>query len=293
MNDPGESSRAALAAFALNKPSVRIDLGELELESYALTQRTSEFDLTLTMAEIDGELEAMARYNADLFEPDTIDRMLQHFVNLLAGIINDPARSVADLPLLTLSEQNSILNEFAPDKVSNRVETYAHQLFESQAAKAPSAIAVCFEGQHLTYAELNRKANQLARKLTSARNRRWWSLFASTRRRDGGSIIATLKAQFSLLTPEPSSSPTERIDFILKDASAAILLTEQRLLAGLNTAHLQVVRVECEETFSGVPAENPKARISPENVAYVIYTSGSTGRPKGVEVSRPKSGEVV
>ena len=127
--------------------------------------RTAKFDLMLTITEREGALDATLNYNADLFQAATIERMLGHFQTLLEGIVANPDQRISDIPLLTQAEKHQLLEEWNDTDREYPKEKCIHQLFEAQAEKTPDAIAVVFEEQQLTYQQLNKHANKLARYL--------------------------------------------------------------------------------------------------------------------------------
>jgi iturin family lipopeptide synthetase A len=158
-----------------------------------------------------------------------------------------------------------------------------HQLIEAQAARTPDAPALAFEGQRLTYAELNRRSARLARHLRSlgAGPDALVGLFLERSLETVVGILGILKAGAAYVPMDPANPP-ERIAFVLKDADIALLLTQGNLLASPAVAAAQVVRLDSFDWTAPAGPERPAVDVRPENLAYVIYTSGSTGRPKGV-----------
>jgi len=152
--------------FAMqNTPLPEIRLKDLQLSLVESERETSKFDIVLAMWETAEDLEGSLEYNTDLFEEATMQRLLRHFQTLLEGIVNNPDASITDLPLLTASERQQLLVEWNDTRKPFREDVCIHQLFESQAAKYPTATAVIFEDRQLNYDELNARANQLAHKL--------------------------------------------------------------------------------------------------------------------------------
>ncbi|WP_221643002.1 non-ribosomal peptide synthetase, partial [Nostoc sp. 2RC] len=273
-----------LAAFALGETGARIKLGELELESLALEQRIAQFDLNLVMAEVDETLSASWQYNTDLFDAATIARMAGHFQTLLEGIVADSQQHISLLPLLTELEQQQLLIEWNDTQVDYASKPCLHQQFEAQVEQTPDAVAVVFETEQLTYAELNRRANQLAHYLQTLGVEAEVLVGICLERSllMVVSILATLKAGGAYVPLDPSY-PQERLAFMVENAQVSVLLTQEKFLAALPEHGAQVVLVDKnQEIWASESGDNPVSQVTADNLAYVIYTSGSTGKPKGV-----------
>jgi amino acid adenylation domain-containing protein len=281
-----------LTPFALNEPEARLDAGGLPLVSLPLPERIAQFDLTLTVGESEGGLLAAFNYNTDLFDADTITRMARHFETLLRGIAADPARRLADLPLLTASEHHRLLVKWNFTRAYVPEEGLIQTLFESQADRTPGSPAVVFREQEMTYRELDRRATQLAHHLAAMglgpEDR--VGLCAERSPELVVGLLGVLKAGAAYVPLDPEY-PRERLDFLLADSRARLLLTQERLLpllpAGARTLCLDS---QWDEIAAAAGELAPRLRprnaagvpAAPENAACVIYTSGSTGRPKGV-----------
>ncbi len=148
-----------------NDPGEPLRIPGLTVSSEAVENNTAKFDLTLSLT-ADGEgLRGELEYNTDLFERGTIQRTLRHFQTLLEGVTADPGQRIGELPLLTEAERHQLLVEWNDTRTDYPRERCIHELFEVQAARTPESVALEFEGQEIIYAELNRRANQLARVL--------------------------------------------------------------------------------------------------------------------------------
>jgi amino acid adenylation domain-containing protein/non-ribosomal peptide synthase protein (TIGR01720 family) len=279
----------ALAAFALGEAGALVNLGGLHLESMALDQRIAQFDLSLTMAEVNGELAASFEYCTALFEASTIMRLAEHFRVLLEAIASDPSKPLADFPLLTRAEREQLLCEWNDARLALPTGQCVHELFERQAAQAPEQTAVICASERLSYGELNRRANQLAHALRV--------------RGVGPNIIVALCIERSIemlvgllgilkaggaYVPLDPTYPPERLAYMLSDTNAPFLLTRQKLSCVLPaTAAAEVILLDTDWPVIARESEaNPSVEINAENLAYVIYTSGSTGRPKGVMIGQ-------
>lgn len=275
-----------LASFALREAGARIELNDLRLESISLSQRVAQFDLTLMMAELEGELAASLEYNSALFDAETVERMAGHFQTLLQGIVAAPERTLSELPLLTTSEEELLLVEWNDTRRDFPKDQTIHELFERQVEETPDSVALVFNDERLTYAELNSRANQLARCLQEL-GAGPESLVGVLCERSVEMIVALLGILKSgaAYVPADPAYPPERLAFMLEDAHVSVLLTQTHLKASLPEISARVVALDADWKMFESSAETNLARASePGNLAYVIYTSGSTGKPKGVAI---------
>ena len=276
----------SLASFALGVAGARMHLGELEMESVALEQRVAQFDLTLMMASVDGELAASLEYNTDLFDAATITRMADHFQILLESIVANPRQCISTLPVLTPPERHQLLVEWNDTKTDEAQHQCIHELFAAQVSSTPNAIAVVFENEQLTYRSLNIRANQLAHHLQSLGVEPDVLVGICMERslEMVVGVLGILKAGGAYVPLDPTY-PKERLAFMLEDTQATILLTQQNLVANLPEHRAKVICLDADwEIIAQESADNPTGAITPANLAYIIYTSGSTGQPKGVMI---------
>ncbi|HEY9747253.1 MAG TPA: amino acid adenylation domain-containing protein, partial [Allocoleopsis sp.] len=239
-------------------------------------------DLLITLSEGAGGLTGQLSYSTELFSAETIARMAGHFQTLLEGIVTNPDETLAALPLLTLAEQQQ-LQAWNQTQVAYPLELCLHQWVEAQVECTPDAIAVSCEGQHLSYADLNQRANQLAHHLQS--------LGVQPDTLVGICVDRSLEMVIGLLgilkaggayVPFDPSYPSERLAFMLEDAQVPILLTQTHLVDRLPPHQAKVICLDADwEQIAQGYKHNPKSGVTPDNLAYVIYTSGSTGKPKG------------
>src|SRR6202035_1747627 len=245
----------------------------------------AKFDLTLTLAETAAALAGSIEYSTDLFEAATVRRLIGHLQVLLEGMAADGERRVAELPLLTAGERHQLVAGWSEGPAEALF--CLHQRFAAQAAARPGAVAVRCGEESLTYGELDRRANRLARFLAGAGvlPGELVGLCLDRSLEMVVAILAVLKAGGAYLPLDPTYPP-ERLAFSLADSRVRVLVTEERLegLAGQGPIH--VVRVDADrKLIARESGESLSLAVAPEMPAYVIYTSGSTGRPKGVEVS--------
>ncbi len=226
------------------------------------------------------------RYDRTLFARETIQIISAHFQTLLTGLIANPEQPVLNLPFLTTAEEEQ-LSGWNQTATTYPRESCVHRLFEQQVDERPQDIAVVFEDEQLTYAELNERANQLAHhlRLLGVQPETRIALCVERSLEMLVGILGILKAGGAYAPLDPSH-PLERLSFMLEDLQAPVVLTQEHLLDKLPAHWGQVVCVDADwDTISLQSTENPINEATAENLAYVMYTSGSTGTPKGVSVS--------
>jgi amino acid adenylation domain-containing protein len=256
-----------------NAPMQDLELQGLRLTPLPFDSRMAKFDLVMTVSELDGRLNAQLEYNTALFDAATIRRMARHLEHLLAVAVSNPDEQVSRLQLLTGDEWQQIVFEWNDTQAEIEPALCIHELFERQAAATPEAVAVVLNDERLTYRELNERANKLAHFLRGL-GVRPESLVGVCLERSVDAVVAILgilKAGGAYLPLDPSY-PRERLSWMLADAGAQIVITEEYL------------ERNADEIGTQINADF-KTTINNENLAYLIYTSGSTGKPKGVLVS--------
>ncbi|HEX7648317.1 MAG TPA: amino acid adenylation domain-containing protein, partial [Noviherbaspirillum sp.] len=256
---------------------------------------TAKFDLTLNVMEQAGQLQGVFEYDAALFDAATIERMASHFLRLIEAITARPDMRVGDLPLLGEDEARQLLIDWNDTAVRYPHGQTVHCLFEAQAARMPDAIALSFEDEQITYAELNARANRLAHHL-GGMGVGPDMLVGICLERSLDMIVgllAILKAGGAYLPLDPVY-PQERLAYMLADAKPVAVLTQQHLQARLRSAGVPVFCLDAQEdALHGRSIVNPENTALPGNLAYVIYTSGSTGKPKGVGITHQAINRLV
>ncbi|WP_164003031.1 non-ribosomal peptide synthetase, partial [Pyxidicoccus caerfyrddinensis] len=254
----------------------------LTLDSMELESRTSRFDLHLAFSESAQGLVGSLEYPTDLFETATMVRLVGHLHQLLEGVLARPEQRIAELPLLTEAERQQVLVEWNDTRAPLAVDTCIHHLFEAQVRRTPDAPAFGFEGQWLTYRELDAQANQLAHHLRSlgVGPEVRVGLCAERSLELVVGLFAILKAGGAYVPLDPSY-PRERLAWMLEDARPAVLLAQPSLLSRLPETQGAAVVSLADEALLGLPTHAPVSLATPDSLAYVIFTSGSTGRPKG------------
>lgn len=225
-------------------------------------------------------------YDRQLFETSTILRIAEQLEVLLGSVTVTPNESIASLPILTGAERNKLLIEWNQTQADYPRDLCVHHLFEQQAQSTPQATAVIFEGNELSYAELDRRANQLANYLRQfgLKPDALVGLCVERGLDMVVGLLGILKAGAAYVPLDPAF-PSERLAFMLQDAEAPVLLTQRHLVDALPASQARVVCLDAE--WPTIATENEQRLaidVTPGHLAYTIYTSGSTGKPKGVQV---------
>jgi non-ribosomal peptide synthase protein (TIGR01720 family) len=255
----------------------------LSLEQMWSDSGSTKFDMTWHLVERNEGLLAVVEYSTDLFNRDTITRMLGHFQVLLKGIIDNPNQLLSELPILTEIEHQQLLVEWNNTYTEYPLQQGIHQLFVAQVEKTPNNIAVAFKSEKLTYQELNNKANQLANYLRKQGVKTDMLVGICLERNPLMlvGLLGILKAGGAYV-PIDVKLPRSRIAFMLADSQVSILITQEKILSQLPAHSAQTICIDSEwNDISKLSVTNPINQTFADNLAYVIYTSGSTGNPKG------------
>ncbi|MFD2169571.1 amino acid adenylation domain-containing protein [Tumebacillus lipolyticus] len=223
-------------------------------------------------------------YNSDLWDAETIDRMIQNYLHLLAGAVETPAARIGDLPLLSAAEQHKLLVEWNDTQVDFPQQLCLHELFEQQVGQTPDRIAVVEGERTLTYRELDRQANRLAHYLRDRGAGPDVPIAVSLERSIElvVSLLAVLKSGGAYLPLDVDAPPARKAQ-VLADARAPLCLTQRRLIDSMPPGVSHYVQVDAiEAELAECASEKPDAQVRPEHLVSIYYTSGSTGRPKGV-----------
>ncbi len=243
------------------------------------------FDLFINAVEQDGALVLECQYNTDLYDRTTILRWLGTYERLLEEFASDPEIDVDQVSLLSAGDFAAI--ELCNGSISGEVDTRTvHELIEAQARRTPDAIAVEYEGRTITYGELDRRTNQLARHLRSLGVQRdvLVGICMSRSIEMVMGLVAILKAGGGYLPLDPDY-PKARLDFMVTDSGMNVLLTEEKVRAGADLNAAQIVSIDRDaDAIDRESTDSLGVPVPPDSTAYVIYTSGSTGKPKGVVV---------
>ncbi|NET44012.1 non-ribosomal peptide synthetase [Okeania sp. SIO2B3] len=276
----------AVQQSGVGKPS--FSLPNLDVSWYQGTggEMTVRLDLELHLWVEGEEIKGLCAYNRDLFEAETINRMLSHYQNLLSAAVENPELPIGKLPLMSQTEQQQLLVEWNNTKTDYSSEKCIHELFESIVETTPDAVAVAFGAEKLTYSQLNRKANKLAHYLQKLGVGPEVLVGICVERSVEMiiGILSILKAGGAYVPLDPSY-PQLRLNYMIEDAQLSVLLTQQQWLNYLPDTIESVICLDTDwEMISQESTENLGTLVTVDRFAYVIYTSGSTGQPKGVTI---------
>ena len=257
----------------------------LTVEEYQPGERGAQFELTLdTLEKPDGRIEARFTYAAELFEPDTIKRLSEHYLKVLKQLAETPQQCVGDITLLSPIEWEQLKGWGVNERRYDPAEP-VHRLIERQAAERPDATALIFGDTELKYAQLNDRANRLAHRLIALgvkpETRVGIAVERSIEMIVG--LLAILKAGGAYVPLDPDY-PRERLNYMVMDSHIQLLLTQSHVRQKIPyPSECEILALD-QLDLATEPEHNPKVNLHGEHLAYIIYTSGSTGKPKGVAV---------
>ncbi|MFL5384123.1 MAG: amino acid adenylation domain-containing protein, partial [Longimicrobiaceae bacterium] len=258
----------------------------LQLQAAGEGTEAARFDLSLDLVQRPDGVFARLGYATDLLEEATVRRMLAHFATLLDAAVASPGTPITALPMMGDEERAALVAAGSATASFEVVEALPAR-FAAQAARTPTAVALIFGGDSVTYAELDARANRLAHRLVKlgARPDALVGLCVERSVETVVGILAILKAGAGYLPLDPAY-PEDRLAWLLEDSGVSVVVTTSGLADRLSGEGPTLVLLDSDaEAIASEPADAPPIDISPESLAYVIYTSGSTGKPKGVEVT--------
>ncbi|MEU4792995.1 amino acid adenylation domain-containing protein [Micromonospora tulbaghiae] len=277
--DPSRSPIFQIA-FTFQNAEGEVTLPGLETERVLLSPGTSRFDMSWNLFERDGGLDLNVEFNTDLFDPESIEQVMAHYGRLLSAVVTDPDRKVTEIPLLDERERERLLHEFDGPR-RERPDTTVVELFARQVAERPDAVAVVVGDTELSYAELDRRAEEIAGRLRAAGAAPNTLVGICLPR--GADLVATVLAVLRCgagYVPLDPGHPAARIAAILTDSEAVAVVSTTGAGGALPADGPAVVHLDR-------PAGDDRAEVAavapaPHDLAYALYTSGSTGTPKGV-----------
>jgi amino acid adenylation domain-containing protein len=266
-----------------NTPQEELKLSEMTLSMEETESVAVQCDMVLSISETPRGLTAGLTYSTDLFDRKTITRMLAHFETLLGNAVAAPDRPLSTLGMIDHTERRQLLYEWNETGREYVNADCIHELFEMQVARTPEAIALDDAGREVSYAELNRRANQLAHHLLAlgAGPEKRAGIFMGRSAETFVALLGVLKAGAAYVSLDPAY-PRERLAYMMEDAGIKILITRSQLAESFREHRARVVLMEHAPEIEHRADNNPGKQIAADAAAYIIYTSGSTGRPKGV-----------
>jgi amino acid adenylation domain-containing protein len=284
--DTSRSPLFQVMLVSLDMPGAEVEAAGLTVTPLETTTKTSKFDLTVYYEETAEGIRGRVEYNTDLFDLTTIERMTENFRQLLEAVVDDPTQRVSKLSLLSEQERRRLLIDWNATDLSYPRQECVHELFAERAAAQPDAIAVVFGDNRLTYRQLDEQSNQLAQHLRSlgVGPDVLVGIYTQRSMKMAVGLLGILKAGGAYVPLDPSF-PHQRIEWMLEDSQAPVLLVQDSLLERLSEYPGKVVRLDADwDTIARQPAQRLETVARAEHLAYVIFTSGSTGRPKGVMI---------
>ena len=275
-----------------NATEERQSLTGVSVSGIGVENATAKFDLTLSMADTAEGIVAVMVYNTDLYEASSIERMLRHLERLIASGVAEPERRISELSMLSEQEERLLLLDWNDTEEVYADEKCMHELFEDQAARTPDAVAISSHDGSITYDELNRRSNRLARILIdrSTGSEVLVGLLANRGIDFVTAFLAVMKAGGACLAFDPSH-PSKRHQQILTQSNCPIVIAAEEFMPEMLESIEQLPELERTKVFSlegllDLHASDERIASSnlPNNLAYVSYTSGSTGIPKGAMI---------
>ncbi|MBP3412049.1 MAG: amino acid adenylation domain-containing protein, partial [Oscillospiraceae bacterium] len=280
--DPSRNPLFDVMIAMQNSASAALSLGELEVCSIPYHNEVAKFDLNFLIEESQSGYILALEYCTAMFREETAQGLLQHYIVVLEQLLQDPQRKLREISAITETEKREILYDFNLTDAAYPTDATLVTLFESQVRKTPDRIAVVFEHQQLTYRELNARANVLAKRLRQQGVGRdtLVPMFIERGLEMVIGIYGILKAGGAYV-PINTSYPRDRVEFILQDCGASLILVGNTPLPvddSIEKWNLINMDYEAEDTTGLQPINKPA------DLAYIIYTSGTTGKPKGVMI---------
>jgi amino acid adenylation domain-containing protein len=291
--DVRDRTRSSLGRVSFNySPDVRSS-GDVDASAGAGVETgtgllPAQFDMVVALAEDDGALAGEIQYSTALFDAVTVERMAGHMVTLLGAAASDAERPVGELSVLTEAEVGQLVHEWNDTAVPLPSVGGVQELICARAVAAPDTVAVVFGDELVTYGALMARAARLAHYLRGA-GVGTESVVGLCLPRGVDMVVALLAVWQAggVYLPLDPEYPAERLEFMLTDSGASLLVGTEDLVDDLPVGRLRTVVLDdpaVRAAVAGEPGRAPEVTVAPDQLAYVIYTSGSTGRPKGVQV---------
>lgn len=264
-----------------------LEFGDLTIRPYPIFQQEGQMDITLEMGEANGKLFGIWKYSTDLFYPETIQRMAGHYEQLLKQILLHSDQPISRLSILSDEEKQELLKKGKGDVLHGVEGLLLNEMFEKQVDQTPDRIAVEFDGNTLTYQELDQRANQLARRMKNLGIKPHDKVGICIDR--SLDMVVALLAAIKLGTtyvPMDPTFPKQRLAWMLEDAQISAILTQEKWVELFPSFKGKMILLDQDRSqIEKEATDRIETQIDPDALCYIIFTSGSTGRPKGVEIS--------
>jgi amino acid adenylation domain-containing protein len=272
-----------------------ISVGEIKFSVKELYSCADQFDLRLHCKQMQSSLVAKFDFNPEIFDSAYIKDIAAYYKAILLSAISDPSSRIDRLEALDARTRHELLVLFNKTQIDYSVNPLVYRIFEQQVARTPNSVAVESDERQITYADLNDRANRLAKLLRQmgVGPESLVGIFMEHSPELIVSILSVFKAGGAYLPLDPSY-PKERIAFMLSDAGASLVLTQENLRSELPENDIQAICLDSAYNFvAGQQTGNLSSEALPDNLAYVIYTSGSTGQPKGTMITHRGLGNYI
>lgn len=261
-----------------------LQLDGVELEEIEFDRKISKFDLTMMFVENNSKLKGIVEYSTGLFKPETIRTMIQHYINIMTCICDNPEIELSQVSLLDRQTSNQIMNDWNATKFSIPTDQSVISLFEQQVESTPNSIAVFTDSESLTYTDLNSRANQLAHSLTNYGVTSDMPVAVVLDRSIDAiiSLLAILKLGAYYVPLDPAT-PEQRLSLIFEDAEIMFVVTNTAYADLIPSGMIFPICIDdASNSTSNLPQTNLNTETKADDLIYMMYTSGSTGKPKGV-----------
>lgn len=266
-------------------PTVKFD--DINAKYYITKTDISKFDLSLEVIPDRNNLKLRFEYCTKLFKKSFIQNFAENYINILKNILDNINVKLSDIEILSKKDKDKILLEFNNTQSSYPSDKNVVQLFEEQVDLNKNKTALVFENTKLTYTQLNKKANQLANYMLNnykIDSQEAIGIFLDKSIESIIAILAIIKVGATFI-PIDVDYPIERINYILEDSNAKIILTKKKFVNTLKNDSKKICIELTSDIYTTSNSDNPNITIKPDDLIYMMYTSGSTGKPKGVMIT--------